>query len=509
MVTKAEISTLENLIKEKYSLTKEEKTRLAELTPRVFSYKQAQGTSLKQAFGVAAPDVIAERSKKASAFLKSMSELERAEYDRFIKARADYMKHTQGVRKKKQLTKKDAYNTAQSAIAIIECIASPYYYLIYPEAIPYSEELIEYIRITTKGVLDVVSIILQQLCNEPGKAISGDAIPATPLKDYLSPQYPGVTLTANPLSKAFSALVTKAVQTNLYEPDLCEITTGSGSDKVTVKLRLFDKGRRNVTAYMLFDAIMYTVTNNHNGGAFCFSLKEYMDRRGLKDEKEARKQVKADLMLLHNASLSFKVTKGHNRGDYLDVHFFAAQGIIKGMIKGSCTEPFIKAMSAFRPMPYTLAGLGINAVKTPNAYPLFRYIHEYKNMNAGKPNENIISVKSLLKECPTLPSYEEVKAGNRMYTERIINRFETELWAAATPENLFSWEYCAAKEEFTEPPLSYEEFIKLYVKFTWNGYPDSAPRLQRLSANNQEKRAKISKAIAKKKADKNGATKLQ
>ena len=110
-------------------------------------------------------------------------------------------------------------------------------------------------------------------------------------------------------------------------------------------------------------------------------------------------------------------------------------------------------------------------------------------MNCGKKNEDIISVKTLLDCAPCLPMYEEVMAGDKKVTHRIIVPFERDMEALG---DVLSWEYCHSMgSPLTEEEAAhfcYYTFQNAMVKIRWNDYPDQTERLKRKrkSAENQQ-----------------------
>ena len=68
-----------------------------------------------------------------------------------------------------------------------------------------------------------------------------------------------------------------------------------------------------------------------------------------------------------------------------------------------------------------------NIKKNPWKYWLARKISEHKRMNIGKPNEDTISVQTLIDACPNYPTYEKVMSEDRAIRRRIIEPFERDL----------------------------------------------------------------------------------
>lgn len=236
------------------------------------------------------------------------------------------------------------------------------------------------------------------------------------------------------------------------------------------------------STFQLLDAITVAFTETGaKSPAVVIPLQEYMDRRGLKDRKEAKNQVKADLEILRQASITGEEKQGKHTNAYSFVNI-ADSGEIKrnGDIVFTFGHTFYNMLLGYPVMPYPAQLQTLSSRKNPNSYYLLRRISEHKNMNIGKANEDIISVKTLLSATPYLPTYEEVMAGNKHITERIIEPFERDLDALA---DTLSWHYCHSNgAELTEEELTsmnYDSFSKLLIKTEWKSYPDQTERLKR------------------------------
>lgn len=232
-----------------------------------------------------------------------------------------------------------------------------------------------------------------------------------------------------------------------------------------------------------------------------FTLTDYMTCRGLKDRKEAKKQLSADLQLLRRTALTYEETYTQKRGragdpireinvadmwEWLDTSRTRARFVFGNTL--------YTALKAYNVMPYPNQLLQINAKRNPNSYALGRKIAELKNMNLEKPNECIVAVRTLLDNAPAIPGKEEVLATNRDIKGRIIDPLERDLDLFAP--SLFCWEYCKAHgEELTDEELAtmtWEQFLDLNIKIFWNGYPEQEERRKRI----QDKRARARKARA-------------
>lgn len=274
-------------------------------------------------------------------------------------------------------------------------------------------------------------------------------------------------------------------------------------DPLTVILEEYGDGRelRQSTA-MLFDLL--TVELTRTGAkelSITLDFDDYMRKCGLSDPKSAREQVRADLRTLHNISLSIAksaLTKNKQKtGEYL-FHILRKAFYDDKIISVKFDEDFLSIMADSPVMSIDLALFKVDKRRNPNAYYLGRKAHEHKNMNIGKRNEDIIAVKTLLRWCPKIPTYEEVKAGNRHYTDRIIEPFERDMKSLS---NIFTWEYCHKNgtplTDDEQEILDYDTFIKLNVRLFWLDYPDQTQRLE--TKKKKEKAEKRKQARKEKK----------
>ncbi len=221
----------------------------------------------------------------------------------------------------------------------------------------------------------------------------------------------------------------------------------------------------NTSAVKFFDAAVITCSRNRDPLAR-IPLKKYMELRGLKDEKEARKQIKADMEVLKSVKFEYKGT-GKGRGDWLSLSLYGGRaGIYRGVIEFRFTPEFYasipKNQFMFIPKEYFSTRDRYN----PHTAYFIRRIAEHKRMNLGKPNENIIGVETLVNSSPTFPKYEDV---NYRFTQFILEPFERDMDAIQS----IKWHYAG------EQPTNYNEFITSNVVITWVDYPDVAKLTQR------------------------------
>ena len=241
-------------------------------------------------------------------------------------------------------------------------------------------------------------------------------------------------------------------------------------------------------------------------------LKEYMESRGITDEKEARRQTNEDLDLLMSCSISFrypkkpKPRKGRKADDlpaymqdFDDYQIIQHKGIRNGKIALTFSDKIYEMLLSSPVMPYPDLLLRLNDKRNPNSFYFLWRISELKNMNIGENNEDIISVTTLLRASPKMPTYEEVMKKNRDPGRRIMEAFYRDMNAL---EDAFSYELWHERGRKLTPDeesnLTYSTFAGLMVHIYWNEYPDQTKRLeQKKGGNGQQRRTHKTKSPEK------------
>lgn len=212
-----------------------------------------------------------------------------------------------------------------------------------------------------------------------------------------------------------------------------------------------------------------------------FTMSEYMEACGVKNEKEARKTMVRELNTLYNVSLDFTADTTENgkrikNNNFLNVRICTHKGIKNGVVTYGYSPVYAKHVinAPITKIPSKL--LLINSNINPHAYHLGLKLTYYYNMNEDKPNSNIISVKALTEYCPDLPTYEHVKSTGRRYKQQIVTPFEKDM-DALQEMDILTWEYCNSKYEpltdyQAENTDNYEIFKTLFIKFKLYDYPE-------------------------------------
>ena len=229
---------------------------------------------------------------------------------------------------------------------------------------------------------------------------------------------------------------------------------------------------RNST-HKLLDAAMMKYAESKNGElVISMTLQEYMKLCGLKSETTAHKQVKEDLEILEGLVIEKTGPKGFAR-----IRIVGSNILKNNMITLGLDSIFAniylndKFFSTFVAPEIFM----ISDKHNPNSYHLGRFIHVHKGRNLGKPNENVISVRQLLKVCPNLATVEELREkGIGQIRRKIIIPFERDMDALS---DVFTWSYKEAGENGRiltreeSAKLSFNEFIELNVFINWIKYP--------------------------------------
>jgi len=250
------------------------------------------------------------------------------------------------------------------------------------------------------------------------------------------------------------------------------------------------------STYQLLDAITIALTESGaKSPTVIIPLSDYMERRGLKDRKAAKTQVKNDMEILRQASFKWEEKRKGKIETYGFVNLADSGQIHRnGDIEFTFGATFYNTLLGYPIMPYPAQLQTVNNNNNPNSYYLLRRIEEHKNMNVGKKNENLISVKVLLESAVFIPSYDEVMAGNKNIASRIIEPFERDMDAL---EPTLKWHYCHSNNTPVKDNelqnMNYDLFKTLLIHTDWIDYPDQTERLERKAQNIARKKKTASK----------------
>ena len=198
-------------------------------------------------------------------------------------------------------------------------------------------------------------------------------------------------------------------------------------------------------------------------------LSTYMEICGVKDSKPSRDKmrirIKQDLDTLMNTKLKWSEPDKKSK-DHLCMNICYKAGIMSCYIIFSFSPDLARYLCNAYVMQYPPALLKVDE-RNPNVYSLGRklMLHWGMKRNQTRKTSNIISVKSLLKACPTIPSYDIVMQKEGQVKQRIIRPLELALNSLTN----IKWEYVYAKDkpvpEDVTKKMDYSVFENLYVQF--------------------------------------------
>jgi len=224
-----------------------------------------------------------------------------------------------------------------------------------------------------------------------------------------------------------------------------------------------DKIRISPTTHMLF-AMILEKFNSTKSKTIAIRFDEYMLKRGLKDRKFAREQIKYNLLLLRMFTIEYQ-SKKEFKGKTCSLK---GEGVIRSyeikrelytITLENTFHEILKNTSKFIYLPKIAYKIDPNC--NPYAWNLITKIMEHKAMNAKKSNLNCLSVKTLVEACPHLKLETKHKGQSIIKPiERDLNYFK----------ELFSWSY---KKRNNIQPVSnrnstdFSQWRELDVIFEW------------------------------------------
>jgi len=203
--------------------------------------------------------------------------------------------------------------------------------------------------------------------------------------------------------------------------------------------------------------------------AIKIKVRDYMKMCNLDNIRRAREQLKIDLDIFFNCSVSYQSQKVVKSDDCRRMHLCNSYDplLTNSSIEIILGDEFYNQLSSNKTkrMLIPIVVLQCNFRKNPNSYFLGKKITTYDRINFNKNHNNVISIKSLLKECPKLKDWEKSQQKKR----DVVQAFNRDMHFL---EEQIRWEYCKAKGE----PLNDKElelienddfntFINLYIKY--------------------------------------------
>ena len=247
------------------------------------------------------------------------------------------------------------------------------------------------------------------------------------------------------------------------------------------------------TAQLFWALIRYAGNVGKDSDIIRLPLEDYMALRGIKDIKTTREQVKRDLDLISNITVTYKDSYGALNG-----RIITQWGIHNSLITVKFADNCLKYFMKLPMMDCDDDLFKVNTQKYKYAFNIGLRILQLKYMNAGKTNEDIITVDKLMTYCKGLPTIEEIQKTNRQYERRIFNPFEENLDHLQDLGIIKSWQYCNKKNQpLTDEQLEnfdYSQRITLGIKFMFpDSFPDQTKRKAQIAKNEERKQSKATR----------------
>lgn len=203
-------------------------------------------------------------------------------------------------------------------------------------------------------------------------------------------------------------------------------------------------------------------------------IKKYMELRNLSDKKSAIEQITRDLKILQSFIVSYNKPNNKSKKisdkNFFNINICQASGIKKKDIIFILSDFSYEYLSDAYPLPINSSLFKLDP--QTSAFSLSHCFFNHYNQNQNKRNANVISVKTLLQACPTIPERQNASAHP---LQLIIKPFINSINSLIKEEILLSAAYLDTKgkilteEQFGK--LSYEEFIECSVFYTIKNYP--------------------------------------
>lgn len=324
--------------------------------------------------------------------------------------------------------------------------------------------------------------------------------------------------TTNELAK-----VSKSIGTPKKFTDSLEMV----SNGVHAFLKDFDKLPLDGATHRVLDVLIERLTvtlpygRNTNidqinrGRTIVLSLDDYMTECGLKDVKEARKQLNQHIRAITNIRLEWddevwEIPDGKKNRALTKKHYNMAiagltitdespEPLRNGKVIFSFSMEFAEYMSHnAQPMPWITEINRLDPRIHKYARIIGRDLFTHYYMNPGRPGANCLGVKTVIEHCLELPKYKDmINSSNRHITRDIIAPVEKALLTLKDKGIIKDFHYCKKnREPIPEDEIErydYDTWVGWYVEYELpDGYPDQSKRI--------EARAKRAKAEAKAKA---------
>lgn len=215
------------------------------------------------------------------------------------------------------------------------------------------------------------------------------------------------------------------------------------------------------------------------------TLAEYMEARGLRDKKEARKTLRSALDTIYAVSIN-----GETRFDsFTRVRIAQEVSYTDGVARVTFTDRFFTHLASTKQIAYVPDALLTIPNDRSNSYWIFEAFEQHKRRNAGSSHniENKLATRSLLNRC-SFPSIEEIPKG--LTKRKITEPFDKCLQYLRDVSNVFSeyrYIYASAASKGKSSELTSEDaermwydfelFSSLIVEVVWTQEPPNRQHL--------------------------------
>jgi len=225
-------------------------------------------------------------------------------------------------------------------------------------------------------------------------------------------------------------------------------------------------------------------------------LADIVEMLGLENTKanrnNVRRKVEQGLETLFKSRLSWTEAVYNHKSktteptDFGDMRIITAKGIRNNVVSAVFDRELAFKLVNDYIMQIPLDLFRIDE-RNLNCYPLSIKMLQHYNMtsNVKRSTHNILSVKTLLNFCPSIPDIEVVRNSNyRSITNRIIDPFEKALDQIAETVEGFYWNYCNSNKECLDDEQitvsDYDTFINLLVHFEFKSHKHYQANLEYL-----------------------------
>jgi len=243
----------------------------------------------------------------------------------------------------------------------------------------------------------------------------------------------------------------------------------------------------STTTFMLLDCFLIHFTEQSKKDVrIRLPLRKYMEMRELNDLKSARAQVLSGIEALKLIEYEALEKIGGKWKPSGSISIYGGTGYIKnGIIYFNFNVDFFNVLLNYRVMEYSKETLRLNPKQHPHAYYFSRYIDENYCMNEGKERVSIITIKTLIKKSPLLPSYDEIIQSPTYKGNVYRGIIEPVIKDLDSIDRLF-YDFIDKAGKIIDDPLitfkgtgGYMEFISSKIRINYSDYEQHTERIER------------------------------